>query len=326
METARASERPRHSDRGQEIGAPEVAFHLYPAVPRLRLLACEVQAGDPAPGTRDPPVERRAGVEAITRLVAVLVGREHEVGEAVDGEADLPEPTARGQADDGIPGPRPELDVLMGQSAASELEGIALGASERDRAVAARRHCPRAEASGAMQEQPRITGAAERLVAVMDAAVGDHDGLVLEVLEADARPHPPPGNDRLHPETTSQARLGDEGDLGDRQVLLVEDGERLLVHRHVLVVDPGADEVRGRAPSTRLGRSEGGPADRQVRVRSAGSAGFGPGRGRGQDEGESGGGRDVDEPQRVTPRALSSLPKSAPTMSVRLPAGSKTIT
>ena len=70
-----------------------------------------------------------------------------------------------------------------------------------------------------MQEQPGITGAAERLVAVMDAAVGDHDGLVIQVLEADSRPHHPQGNDRLHPETTSQARFGDEGDLGDREVL-----------------------------------------------------------------------------------------------------------
>src|SRR5439155_12738031 len=141
-------------------------FGLDPAVPGLGVLARQVHADDAAPGPGDQPVECRAGEEAVAGAVAVVVGPEDQAGQGVHDEADLAEAVAGGEAHDGVPRSRPELDVLVGKPEAAECERVGLGAPDRNRDACARGHGPATDTARAVDEQPWIAGTAEGLVAV----------------------------------------------------------------------------------------------------------------------------------------------------------------
>ena len=141
---------------------------------------------------------------------------------------------------------------------------------------AARRHRPRAHRLAAHDQRPRVAGAGQGLVAMVDVALGQEDGLAARCPGSGCGSWPAdrrrsgsgPGRAPI-PYSARTARIR------DRDVLDVPGHRRRVVQR------PCARCARAcpRRPSAvrklaRRRRREEGPADRQVGVRSAGSAGF----------------------------------------------------
>jgi len=327
-ERARGPDLPHQGPRHEQVGAAEVAFLLDHAVPALGPLVGEIEPGLEAPGTAaQPALGHDARVETIARAVAVGVGVQGHAGQGAAEEADVAEVAADGQAQDRVPRPGAELDVLMGQPVAAQIERVLLRAPEGDGHARAHRRRPGPEGAAADDERPRVSDTVEGLVPMMDVAFGQIDRLAHGVQEVDARGDLAVERGQVQPEPRLEAILRDPHHVGHPDVLDVPDEGRPVFGARVLVVHARAGGGDRRTELARRRRREEGPADRQVGVRSAGSAGF-EGLGgreaekqRNAEEERAGGPR---PPRHFAASALSSFSMSAPAMSMRLPDGVNT--